>query len=63
MLLGQVPLVQGIREAGDGGRPAILDETAAVTREAFMNVAQNVAKQVSVRNEMLDPTQMVRVQS
>ncbi|MEL7249189.1 MAG: Mrp/NBP35 family ATP-binding protein [Bacteroidota bacterium] len=62
-LLGQVPLVQGIREAGDGGRPAVLDEDSVVTRNAFMQVAQNVVAQVAARNEKLDPTQMVRVQS
>mgnify|MGYP003718691797 FL=1 len=62
-VLGQVPLVQGIREAGDGGRPAVLDENNKVSREAFMTVAQNVVRQVAVRNETMDPTQMVNVQS
>ncbi len=62
MLLGQIPLVQGIRESGDAGQPAILSGNA-ITGEAFMKVAQNVARQVAVRNEMLGPTQIVGVKS
>ncbi len=58
MLLGQIPLVQGIREAGDAGRPAVLGEEE-ITREAFLNVARNVARQVAYRNETLPPTQQV----
>lgn len=61
VLLGQIPLVQGIREAGDGGRPVILDEEDAVSREAFLNMAKNVARQVAIRNETMEPTQVVRM--
>ncbi len=60
VLLGQIPIVQGIREGGDSGKPAVLSEEA-VTKEAFMNVAKNVLRQVSVRNEMLDATKIVNV--
>ncbi len=62
VVLGQVPLVQGIREAGDGGRPAVLDESSTVTREAFLKIAQNVVQQLALRNEMMDPTQVVKMQ-
>ncbi len=62
VLLGQIPLVQGIRESGDRGTPAVLGQDR-VTAEAFMQVAQNTARQVAVRNEMLAPTQVVHVQS
>ncbi|HOY16295.1 MAG TPA: Mrp/NBP35 family ATP-binding protein [Haliscomenobacter sp.] len=61
VLLGQVPLVQGIREAGDGGRPIILDEEDPISREAFLNVAKNVARQVAIRNETIAPTQVVKM--
>ncbi len=60
MLLGQIPLVQGIREAGDAGRPAVLGDEPIV-QEAFMQVAQNVARQIAVRNETLPPTQKVEM--
>lgn len=62
MLLGQVPLVQGIREAGDKGRPAILDEKDTLSRPAFIQIAENVMRQVALRNEMLSPTQIVHAE-
>jgi ATP-binding protein involved in chromosome partitioning len=61
VLLGQIPLVQGIREAGDGGRPIILDDEDPVSREAFLNLAKNVARQVAIRNETMEPTQVVKM--
>ena len=60
VLLGQVPLVQGIRESGDFGKPAILGENEE-TAEAFMEIAKNTLRQVAVRNEMLDPTKKVDI--
>ncbi len=63
MLLGQIPLVQGIRESGDAGKPAILDEADGPLVEAFLQVAQNTARQVAVRNELLGPTRRVEIQN
>lgn len=40
-LLAQIPLVQGIREAGDAGRPAVLQE-ATIAAKAFDELAQKV---------------------
>lgn len=60
VLLGQVPLVQGIREGGDSGKPAVLQESGIVA-EAFLNVAQNTLRQVAVRNESMGPTQVVKM--
>ncbi len=48
-LLGEIPLVQSIREAGDIGRPAVLQETTAQAL-AFKEMAQNVAQQVAILN-------------
>ncbi len=61
LLLGQIPLVMGIREAGDVGRPVIL-HNEPITKRAFMTVAENVARQVALRNEMMAPTQKVNMQ-
>ena len=61
MLLGEIPLVMGIREAGDAGRPIVL-HNAPITTRAFMTVAENVARQVVLRNEMIAPTQKVNMQ-
>jgi ATP-binding protein involved in chromosome partitioning len=60
ILLGQIPIVMGIREAGDLGRPIIL-HNEPMTKRAFMGVAENVARQVALRNEMLAPTQKVNM--
>jgi ATP-binding protein involved in chromosome partitioning len=61
LLLGQIPIVMGIREAGDVGRPVIL-HNEPITKRAFMTVAENVARQVALRNEMIAPTQKVNMQ-
>lgn len=47
VLLGQIPLVQGIREGGDTGKPAIAGPTGPVS-EAFLEVAKNTLRQVAV---------------
>ncbi len=60
VLLGQVPLVQGIREGGDSGKPAVLHESGIVA-EAFLNVAQNTLRQIAVRNETMEPTHVVKM--
>ncbi|MEM1214990.1 MAG: Mrp/NBP35 family ATP-binding protein [Bacteroidota bacterium] len=61
MLLGQIPLVQSIREAGDAGQPALLNEKDAISRPAFLKVAQNTVRQINLRNEVLAPTQQIRM--
>ena len=48
-LLGQIPLVQSIRESGDIGRPAVLQETTPQAL-AFREMAQNIAQQVAILN-------------
>jgi len=53
-LLGQIPLVQSIREAGDAGRPAAL-QAGTPQADAFMELAQNVAQQVAIRNATAQP--------
>ncbi|MBC8110998.1 MAG: Mrp/NBP35 family ATP-binding protein [Verrucomicrobia bacterium] len=48
-VLGQIPIVQSIREAGDEGRPAVVSSDVH-TMEAFKDMAENVARQVAIRN-------------
>jgi ATP-binding protein involved in chromosome partitioning len=48
-LISQIPLVQSIREASDAGRPAVLQETTPQAL-AFLEMAQNVAQQVAIKN-------------
>lgn len=48
-LLAQVPLVQSVREASDAGRPAVMQENTSMA-ECFIELAQNVAQQVAIKN-------------
>lgn len=48
-LLGEIPLVQSICEAGDAGRPAVMQDGTPQAK-AFMEMAGNVAQQVSIVN-------------
>jgi ATP-binding protein involved in chromosome partitioning len=59
-LLAEIPLVQGIREAADVGRPVVLQE-GSVSARAFMELANNVVEQVQLRNENLSPTEAVKI--
>ncbi|MDY6800022.1 MAG: Mrp/NBP35 family ATP-binding protein [Bacteroidota bacterium] len=59
-LLGQIPIVQRIREGGDSGHPAALDWNSIVGK-AFKEVALSVIKAVDERNENLEPTQRVEI--
>ncbi|MCB0557459.1 MAG: Mrp/NBP35 family ATP-binding protein [Lewinellaceae bacterium] len=59
-LLGQVPIVQRIRESGDEGAPIVLKDVPFAT-EAFMKVAENTLKQVAARNEKMGPTNIVKI--
>jgi ATP-binding protein involved in chromosome partitioning len=58
--LGEIPLVQGIREAGDVGRPVAL-QTNSVLEIAFSEVTKNMLSQLVKRNETLPPTEIVRI--
>lgn len=48
-LLAQIPLVQSIRESGDAGRPAVLQENT-VQAKAMLELAKHVAQQISIQN-------------
>ena len=58
--LGQLPLVQSIREAGDVGRPAAL-QTATVLEQAFETLTQNVVQELVRRNDNLPPTEAIKI--
>lgn len=58
--LGEIPLVQSIREAGDAGRPAAL-QTATQIEEAFEAITRNVVEETVRRNENLPPTEAIKI--
>lgn len=51
VLLGQIPLVQGIREGGDSGRPVVMHNPDNPSRLAFLEMASKLEVQVNKRNE------------
>ncbi|HRP58723.1 MAG TPA: P-loop NTPase, partial [Vicingus sp.] len=59
-LLGQIPLVQSVREAGDVGRPAVLQENS-IQSKAFLAFADKVIEQVELRNQTLEATKKVEI--
>ncbi len=58
--LGELPLVQSIREAGDIGRPAAMQENTAVA-DALTKVTREVVQQIVARNEQLPPTEAIKI--
>ena len=58
-LLGQIPLVQGIRESGDSGLPAVLKE--GITAKAFKDLAETLARQIAIRNANFEQTKRVEL--
>ena len=59
--LGQIPLVQSIREAGDQGKPIVM--TDSLTATAFTNLAERVAQQVAIRNASREKTTPVEIRT
>ncbi len=59
-LLGQIPIVQSIREGGDNGTPAAVNENSA-TGMAFADLASKLMSAVDKRNTDKDPTETVKI--
>ena len=58
--LGEIPIIQSIRESGDVGRPAIMQD-GTIASEAFGEMAKNVVSELVKRNTDLPPTEVVRI--
>lgn len=58
--LGEIPLVQSIRESGDIGRPAAL-QVGTSAAEAFVDMTREVVRQTVRRNEDLPPTEAIKI--
>ena len=57
--LGQIPLVQSIRESGDSGLPAVMKD--GITATAFTNLAESLARQIAIRNATFASTRKVEL--
>ena len=58
--LGEIPLVQSIREAGDAGHPVALQDNTPLEK-AFTDVTKEMVSQLLKRNANLPPTEVVRI--
>lgn len=56
--LGQIPLVQSIREGGDQGVPAMIGDEA-ITKKAFMDVTGQVVRSIAMRNANISTEKIV----
>ncbi|MEO9571797.1 MAG: Mrp/NBP35 family ATP-binding protein [Polaribacter sp.] len=58
--LGEVPLVQSIRESGDVGHPVALQE-GTILEKSFNDITKEMVSELLKRNENLPPTEVVRI--
>jgi ATP-binding protein involved in chromosome partitioning len=58
--LGQIPLVQSIREGGDEGVPAMVGSDK-VSKDAFRTFVGNAVRQIAIRNANLPQTATITV--
>ncbi|UQD55804.1 Mrp/NBP35 family ATP-binding protein [Flavobacterium sp. K5-23] len=58
--LGEVPIVQSIREAGDYGRPAAM-QTGSVIESVFENITRKVVEETIKRNESLPASEAIKI--
>ena len=59
-LLGQIPLVQSIREGGDDGTPIAM-QAESPAGAAFVKLAEETIKQTEIRNASKKPTEVVKI--
>ena len=59
-LLGQIPIVQSIREGGDNGVPVMVGDDE-LTKKAFMDFTDNAVRAIAMRNANLEPTEIQEI--
>ena len=60
-LLGKVPLVESIRQSGDVGRPAVLQQETIVEKY-YSDLCEKLILNIDERNAKLEPTKVVGVE-
>jgi len=60
-VLGEIPIEQAAREAGDAGTPVVIAEPASATARAFTAMAARVAGAVEARHAEAPPTQPIEI--
>ncbi|MFY0685621.1 MAG: Mrp/NBP35 family ATP-binding protein [Cyclobacteriaceae bacterium] len=57
--LGQIPIVQSIRESGDSGYPVVMKDD--ITADSYKSLAEELARNVAIRNAIAPETKTVEV--
>ena len=60
--LGEVPLVQNLREAGDIGRPAALQDESEI-KDTFNLISKNMISELLLRNKKLPATEVIKIKT
>ena len=60
--IGKVPIVQGLRESGDIGRPGALQEDSNLSK-IFDDITKNMIINLMERNTKLPPTEIVKIKT
>ena len=58
--LGQIPLIQTIREGGDEGIPAMLSSDQ-LSQQAFRNITSQAVRNIAIRNSQMPVTQPIEM--
>jgi ATP-binding protein involved in chromosome partitioning len=58
--LGQIPIVQSIREGGDAGVPIMVSDDE-LTKKAFIDFAAIATRGIAMRNANMEPTKIVEM--
>ena len=58
--LGEIPLIQSVREAGDYGRPASMQENT-FSEITFNNISKNMLSELLIRNKELPETEIIKI--
>lgn len=59
--LGEIPIIQSIRESGDTGYPAVMKN--GLTQDAYTTLAKTIARQIAIRNASQDKTEVVEIKA
>ena len=59
--LGQIPLVQSIREGGDEGVPSMIG-TDEISKQAFRNITAQAVRNIAIRNAGVPATQLIKTE-
>jgi len=58
--LGEIPLIQSVREAGDYGRPASMQENT-ISENTFNKISKNMLSELLKRNKELPETEIIKI--